>query len=69
MKYFYLCVIIMLLSLICVAEERSAEVSINVIEDEKISILGTPWVWIGTFIFIYLFLEVTRGGGVKGHKP
>ncbi|HKO80303.1 MAG TPA: hypothetical protein VJU78_07915 [Chitinophagaceae bacterium] len=69
MKYFYLSLMMMFTSLFCMAKERSAEVAININEDEKTSFFDNPWVWVGTVIFIYLFLAVTRGGELKSPKP
>lgn len=69
MKCFYLSLMTMLASLICIAKERSVEVAFNINENEKTSFLGNPWVWVGTVIFVFLFLAVTRGSELKSPKP
>jgi hypothetical protein len=64
MKRMYLLVMAALTSLICLAQEKSAEVDININKDKGDSFWSTPWVWvIGAAVFILLLVAVSRGGG------
>jgi hypothetical protein len=51
-----------LVSLSCLAQEKSAEVDINVNKGGD-SFWGSPWVWIiGAAVFILLLVAIVRGG-------
>jgi hypothetical protein len=64
MKRIYLLVMATLTSLICLAQEKSAEVDININKDKGDSFWSTPWVWVvGAAVFILLLVAVSRGGG------
>lgn len=63
MKRIYLWLMATLASLICLAQEKSAEVDININKDEGSSFWNSPWVWIvGAAVFILLLVAVARGG-------
>jgi hypothetical protein len=64
MKRIYLWIMSTLMSLISLAQEKSAEVDININKDEGNSFWNTPWVWVvGAAVFILLLVAISRGGG------
>ena len=69
MKHFYLVVILKLATLICLANDKTEEVDININNGEQNWFWSTPWIWVGTAVFIFLFVTVTRDGGLGSRKP
>ena len=69
MKYFYLSVIFTLTSLICLANDTAADLNVKINKDEQNWFWSTPWIWVGTAIFMYLFVTITRDGGLGSRKP
>ena len=64
MKRIYWLLMTSLTSLVCLAQEKSAEVDININKDKGDSFWSTPWVWVvGAAIFILLLVAISRGGG------
>ena len=63
MKRVYLPVMAALISAVCFAQEKKAEVDINVNKDSGGSVWGSPLLWIiGAAVFIILLVAVARGG-------
>jgi hypothetical protein len=66
MKRFYLPVMAALISAVSFAQEKKAEVDINVNKDGGGSVWGSPWLWIvGAAVFILLLVALLRGGSSK----
>jgi hypothetical protein len=66
MKRVYLPVIAALISAITFAQEKKAEVDINVNKDGGGSMWGSPWLWIiGAAVFILLLVALLRGGSSR----
>jgi hypothetical protein len=63
MKQTYLLLMATIVSLSCLAQEKSADVDINVNKGDGGSFWGSPWVWvIGAAVFILLLAAILRGG-------
>jgi hypothetical protein len=63
MKRVYLSVLAALTSLVLIAQEKSADVDINVNKDGGGSFWGSPVFWIvGAAVFIIILVAVSRSG-------
>lgn len=52
-----------LASFVCLAQEKSTDVNININKEDG-SFWSQPWVWVvGAAIFILLLVAISRGGG------
>ncbi len=66
MKRIYFLVMAVLAAMLTLAQEKSAEIDININKDEGNSFWGSPWVWVvGAAVFILLLAAILRGSGSK----
>lgn len=53
-----------ILSLVCLAQEKSPDVKVDINTDKGNNWYAQPWVWIvGGAVFILLLVALLRGGG------
>ncbi len=64
MKKVYLSLCAVLVSVLAFAQEKSAEIDVNVNKGGDANWYASPWVWIvGAAVFILLLVALTRGSG------
>ena len=64
MKKIYLSLCAVLVSVLAFAQEKSAEIDVNINKDSDANWYASPWVWIvGAAVFILLLVALTRGSG------
>ena len=64
MKKTYLSLCAAFLSIIAFAQEKSAEIDVNINKGGEANWYASPWLWIvGAAVFILLLVALTRGGG------
>ncbi len=64
MKKVYLSLCAVLVSVLAFAQEKSADIDVNVIKGGDANWYASPWVWIvGAAVFILLLVALTRGSG------
>ena len=64
MKKIYLSLCVAFLSIIAFAQEKSAEIDVNINKGGEANWYASPWLWIvGAAVFILLLVALTRGGG------
>jgi hypothetical protein len=64
MKKTYLSLCAAFLSLIAFAQEKSAEIDVNINKGGEANWYASPWLWIvGAAVFILLLVALTRGSG------
>ena len=64
MKKIYLSLCVAFFSIIAFAQEKSAEIDVNINKGGEANWYASPWLWIvGAAVFILLLVALTRGGG------
>lgn len=64
MKKTYLSLCAAFLSIIAFAQEKSAEIDVNINKGGEANWYASPWLWIvGAAVFILLLVALTRGSG------
>ncbi len=64
MKKIYLSLCAVLVSVLAFAQEKSAEIDVNINKGSDANWYASPWVWIvGAAVFILLLVALTRGSG------
>ena len=64
MKKIYLSLYVTFFSIIAFAQEKSAEIDVNINKGGEANWYASPWLWIvGAAVFILLLVALTRGGG------
>ena len=59
----------LLLSVLVFAQEKSADIDVNIDKDGGTSLMSSPWVWVvGGALFILLLVALTRGSGNRGNS-
>ena len=54
----------LLLSILVLAQEKSADIDVDINKDGGSSFMSSPWMWVvGGALFILLLVALTRGGG------
>ncbi len=66
MKQTYLTLLAALVSAIAFAQEKSAEINVDINKNGGGNWYASPWLWIvGAAVFILLLVALTRGSGSK----
>ncbi len=66
MKKAYLSVLGALLSALSFAQEKSAEINVDINKGGGGGWYASPWIWVvGVAVFILLLVALTRGGGSR----
>lgn len=56
----------LLVSLVVLAQEKSADIDVDINKDGGSNFMASPWVWVaGGALFILLLVALTRGGGSR----
>ena len=56
----------LLLSILVLAQEKSADIDVDINKDGGGSFMASPWMWVvGGALFVLLLVALTRGGGSR----
>lgn len=56
----------LLLSVLVLAQEKSADIDVDINKDGGNNFMSSPWMWVaGGALFILLLVALTRGGGSR----
>ena len=63
MKKAYLSLLAAMVSVVAFAQEKGAEIDVNINKGGESNWYASPWVWVvGAAVFILLLVALTRGG-------